>query len=190
MGYRPWDRRELDTIGRLTFIFTSTYIVHQYTSIFKREKQVGTKDSVKWEDKNVTVSWLWDKSLILQNTRLKWGFFLLNPSLPSWKGHWLPWIYQISWKRWLVLSAYTVWRNRLQLNVDTSLVIASYETGKESNYTTCFKYKETFRVRDFPGGPVVKMLPFHCRDTDLIPGQGTKILHTAWHVQNFFWIKK
>ena len=100
---------------------------------FKTWKKVGTKDSVKWEDKNVIVSWLWDKSLILQNTRLKWDFFLLNPSLPSWKGHWLPWIYQDSSKRGLVLSAYTVWRNHLQLNVDTSLVlIASYEIGKES----------------------------------------------------------
>ena len=153
-------------------------------------KKVGTKDSIKWEDKNVIMSWLWDKFLILQNTRLKWDFFLLNPSLPSSKGHWLPWLYQISWKRWLVLSVHTIWRNHLPLNVDTSLaVIASYEIGKESDYSTCFKYKEICKGRDFPGGPVVKTLPFHCRDTDLIPGQGTKILHTAWHIQKFFWIK-
>ena len=31
--------------------------------------------------------------------------------------------------------------------------------------------------RDFLGGPVVKTLSFHCRDTGLIPGQGTKITH-------------
>ena len=29
------------------------------------------------------------------------------------------------------------------------------------------------------GGPVVKTPHFHCRGTDLIPGQGTNILHSA-----------
>ena len=31
------------------------------------------------------------------------------------------------------------------------------------------------QTREFPGGPVVRTLPFHCRGTGLIPGRGTKI---------------
>ena len=33
---------------------------------------------------------------------------------------------------------------------------------------------------DFPGGPVVRTLRFHCRGTGSIPGQGAKILHATW----------
>ena len=36
---------------------------------------------------------------------------------------------------------------------------------------------------DFPGGPVVKTLRFHCRGVGAIPGQGTKIPHAARHSQ-------
>ena len=36
---------------------------------------------------------------------------------------------------------------------------------------------------DFPGGPVVKTLRFHCRGAGSIPGRGTKILHAVWHGQ-------
>ena len=32
---------------------------------------------------------------------------------------------------------------------------------------------------DFPGGPVVKNLPYRAGDTGSIPGQGTKIPHAA-----------
>ena len=31
--------------------------------------------------------------------------------------------------------------------------------------------------RDFPGGPLVKILHFNARDVGSIPGQGTKIPH-------------
>jgi len=37
---------------------------------------------------------------------------------------------------------------------------------------------------DFPGGPVVKTLHFHCRGHrfgPLFPGQGTKIPLASWH---------
>ena len=43
------------------------------------------------------------------------------------------------------------------------------------NPSTC-KIKKT---RDFPGGPVVRTLRFHCRGSGSIPGQGTKILQAA-----------
>ena len=33
---------------------------------------------------------------------------------------------------------------------------------------------------DFPGGPVVKNLPCNARNTNSIPGQGTKILEATW----------
>ena len=33
--------------------------------------------------------------------------------------------------------------------------------------------------RDFPGGPVVKNMPYNAGDAGLIPGQGTKIPHAA-----------
>ena len=37
---------------------------------------------------------------------------------------------------------------------------------------------------DFPGGSVVRILLFHCRDTDWILGQGTKIHNTSRYRQN------
>ena len=33
--------------------------------------------------------------------------------------------------------------------------------------------------RDFPGGPVVKSLPYNAGDAGSIPGQGTKIPHAT-----------
>ena len=36
-----------------------------------------------------------------------------------------------------------------------------------------FKYQDG----DFPGGPVVKNLPYNAGDVGSIPGQGMKILH-------------
>ena len=38
---------------------------------------------------------------------------------------------------------------------------------------------------DFPGGPVVKTLHFHCRGTGFLPGRGTKIPYSVWYNQNF-----
>jgi len=35
------------------------------------------------------------------------------------------------------------------------------------------------RFRDFPGGPVVKTLPFTAEGVGSIPGWGPKILHTS-----------
>ena len=35
------------------------------------------------------------------------------------------------------------------------------------------------KIRDFPGGPVVKNPPCNAGDTGSIPGQGTRILHTS-----------
>ena len=32
---------------------------------------------------------------------------------------------------------------------------------------------------NFPGGPLVKNLPYNARDTSSTPGQGTKILHAS-----------
>ena len=37
---------------------------------------------------------------------------------------------------------------------------------------------------EFPGGPVVRTLCFHCRSKDLIPGQATKILHAVEYLYN------
>ena len=44
------------------------------------------------------------------------------------------------------------------------------------------------KMRDFPGGPVVKTPRFHCRGCGSIPGWGTNILHTASRrgQKNFF----
>ena len=36
------------------------------------------------------------------------------------------------------------------------------------------------KMRDFPGGPVVKTLYFQCRGYRFHYGWGTKILHVAW----------
>ena len=36
---------------------------------------------------------------------------------------------------------------------------------------------------DFPGSPVVKILPFHCRGIGFISGWGTKILNATWNGQ-------
>ena len=37
------------------------------------------------------------------------------------------------------------------------------------------------KTRDFLGGPVVKTPYFHCRGYGFNNGQGTQILHAAWH---------
>ena len=37
-----------------------------------------------------------------------------------------------------------------------------------------------YNLGDFPGGPGVKTLPSIAEGADLIPGQGTKILHASW----------
>ena len=36
------------------------------------------------------------------------------------------------------------------------------------------------KIRDFPGGPVVKSPPANAEDSGSIPGQGAKILHARW----------
>ena len=41
---------------------------------------------------------------------------------------------------------------------------------------------EDLSSRDFPGGPVVKNLPYSAGDVDSIPGQGTKIPHVAGQI--------
>ena len=38
---------------------------------------------------------------------------------------------------------------------------------------------QRFELRDFPGGPVVKNLPYNAGDSGSIPGQGTKIPHAV-----------
>ena len=38
-------------------------------------------------------------------------------------------------------------------------------------------------LREFPGAPVVRTLPFHCWGLGLIPGRGTKILQDVWDGQ-------
>ena len=35
-------------------------------------------------------------------------------------------------------------------------------------------------LNDFPGGPVVKTLPFNVKGESSIPGWGAKILHALW----------
>ena len=53
------------------------------------------------------------------------------------------------------------------LSILTLLVLTKHSTGI------------TLRVaRDFPGGPVVKILHFRCRGEGSPPGQGTKILQS------------
>ena len=39
--------------------------------------------------------------------------------------------------------------------------------------------RQKCRIRDFPGGLVVKTLPCRGGDMGLIPGRGTRITHTA-----------
>ena len=45
--------------------------------------------------------------------------------------------------------------------------------------TLIFQMKK-LRLRDFLGGPVVKTRSSTTWGMDLIPGQGTKILHAIW----------
>ena len=57
-------------------------------------------------------------------------------------------------------------RVRWQTRKLQALVCLQEETSKQTN-------------RDFPGGPVVKNLPYNAGDTGSIPGQGTKIPHAV-----------
>ena len=38
-------------------------------------------------------------------------------------------------------------------------------------------------LRDFPGGPVIKSLPFNVGDSSSNPGRGTNIPHAAGHLR-------
>ena len=44
-------------------------------------------------------------------------------------------------------------------------------------------YKSTIYFRDFPGGPVVKNLPYNAGDMGSISGWGTKFPHAAWQLR-------
>ena len=46
----------------------------------------------------------------------------------------------------------------------------------ESQSVVLTAYIKIF-IRDFPGGPVVKNLPYQARDVGSVPGRGTKIPH-------------
>ena len=39
---------------------------------------------------------------------------------------------------------------------------------------------QSYNLRDFPGGPVVKTLHFNAGGMASIPGEGTKIPHAMW----------
>ena len=54
----------------------------------------------------------------------------------------------------------------------TTLLYAEINT-LQINYTLIIFLK----MKDFPGGPVIKTLYFHCRGVGSIPDQGTMILH-------------
>ena len=42
---------------------------------------------------------------------------------------------------------------------------------------------------DFPGGPVVKNLPYNAGDTGSLPDQGTKIPHAAGQLSHNYWAR-
>ena len=52
-----------------------------------------------------------------------------------------------------------------------------------SRFNEAIIMNENEKNRDFPGGPVVKTLHFHCRGKGSIPGWGTKIPHATPHGQ-------
>ena len=49
-------------------------------------------------------------------------------------------------------------------------------TIRKSEWSHCVKTDQPW---DFPGGPVVKNLPYNAEDAGSIPGQGTKIPHAV-----------
>ena len=70
-------------------------------------------------------------------------------------------------------------------------------------YFSCLPLSPSFtgticleRIREFPGGPVVRTRPFHCRGLGSIPGQGTEIpqatrrkyTHTHTHTYVYIYI--
>ena len=46
--------------------------------------------------------------------------------------------------------------------------------------TTLLQTIKSWGYWDFPGGSVVKTLPFNAGDVDSIPGEGAKIPHDLW----------
>ena len=51
-----------------------------------------------------------------------------------------------------------------------------------------FQFKQV--SREFPGGPVLRIRCFHCRDLGSVPRQETEISQTTQHRQNKIFVKK
>ena len=63
--------------------------------------------------------------------------------------------------------------------------VKDYNKGKQktSNIFAKLIVDKEFLPREFPGGLMVRILGFHCRDPGSVPGLGTEILQTAQHSQ-------
>ena len=52
--------------------------------------------------------------------------------------------------------------------------------SRDSSCQTHLAFHQTNACWDFPGGPVVKILPSNAEDAGSVPGQEAKIPHTSW----------
>ena len=56
-------------------------------------------------------------------------------------------------------------------------------SANSESFTSSERIFKNKCIRDFPGGPVVRTLHFHCQDLGLLPGWGTRIPHASKYDQ-------
>ena len=68
--------------------------------------------------------------------------------------------------------------------------VSRFTLGFKNISVKTYSFRNFLKKREFPGGPVVRTLHFHCWGPRSIPGRGTKILQVAWCGQRNKKLKK
>ena len=100
------------------------------------------------------------------------------PSSIFWKR-----LYRIGSNSALILGVYpekTIVQKDTCTPMFTAALFTIVKTWKQPKCPLTEEWLKKMWYREFPGGPVVKTLSFHCQGPSSIPGQGTKILQATW----------
>ena len=93
-----------------------------------------------------------------------------------------PWVGKIPWRReWLPTPVFLPGEPHRQRSLADNCPWGCKELDKNEqlNQLPQTGWFKTIEIWDFPGGLLVTVPCYHCRGTDSIPGQGTKIPNDA-----------
>ena len=117
------------------------------------------------------------------STTNKW---VLTAFSPVWGWRlvwWFSWLMGLNPPDWPLFPIHSRAVSSVQMGVFLGRGI-SFSPGPKgmvmSAATKQYCEKNIYIVREFPGSPMVSTWHFHCQGLGSIPGQGTKLLQTAW----------